>query len=91
MSNRKRRAGRRRRLDSLRRNHAFEPTRLELDGQSYVTIPLPSPGDGVITGIPALEHHFIYRPPFLLSIDADYMMKQIKPRIAIREGWRFVY
>jgi|SRR5215467_284607 len=92
MSNRKRRAARRRRLESLRRHHhTFEPTRLELDGQSYVTIPLPSPGDGVVTGVPALEHHFIYRPPFLLSIDADYVMKQIKPRIAIREGWRFVY
>ena len=91
MSNKKRRAARRRRLDLLRRNHTFEPRRLELQGEVYVTTPLPSPGDGVVTGIPALEHHFIYRPPFLLSIDADYMMKQIKPRIQIREGWRFVY
>jgi len=91
LANSKRRAARRRRLDSLRRHHTFEPTRLELDGQSYVTIPLPSTADGVVTGIPALEHHFIYRPPFLLSIDADHVMKQIKPRIAIREGWRFVY
>ena len=91
MSNSKKRAVRRRRLDSLRRRPEFQPTRLELDGEVYVTTPLPSPSDGVITAIPAIEQQFIYRPPFLLSIDADYMMKQIKPRIAIREGWRFVY
>jgi hypothetical protein len=91
MSNSKRRALRRRRLESLRRHHTFEPRRLELQGEVYVTTPLPSPSDGVTTAIPAIEQQFIYRPPFLLSIDADYMMKQIKPRIAIREGWRFVY
>jgi hypothetical protein len=64
---------------------------MELDGEVYVTIPLPSTGDGVTTTIPAIERQFIYRPPFLLSIDADYKMRQIQPRICIREGWRFVY
>jgi hypothetical protein len=62
-----------------------------LHGAAYETIPLPATGDGVTTTIPAIEQQFIYRPPFLLSIDADYKMRQIQPRIAIREGWRFVY
>jgi hypothetical protein len=75
----------------LRRKYVFEPREITLEGEDYVTIPLPAPGDGVTTTIPAIEHQFIYRPPFLLSIDADYKMKQIQPRIAIREGWRFVY
>src|SRR5262249_27492157 len=91
LSNRRRRRIRQRRIEALRRVYTFEPRTMELDGDVYVTIPLPSPGDGVTTTMPGLERQFIYRPPFLLSIDADYMMKQIKPRIAIREGWRFVY
>jgi len=91
LSNCRRRRIKRRRIEALRRVYTFEPERIEIEGHVYVTTPLPPPGDGVTTTIPGLERHFIYRPPFLLSIDADYMMKQIKPRIAIREGWRFVY
>jgi len=75
----------------MRRTHTFESRLVELAGQLFVTLPLPEPGDGVASTMPGLEQQFIYRPPFLLSIDADFKMKRIEPRIAIREGWRFVY
>ena len=43
------------------------------------------------TNTAAVERAFLYKEPTLKSMDADYKMRQLQPRISIREGWRFVY
>jgi len=62
-----------------------------IDGAAYEVVPILWTGNSATTMTELIEREFIFQPPFLEAVDADFKMRELMPRVSIRDGWRFIY
>jgi hypothetical protein len=78
--------GSRRRIEVEKSGARLFDRRRVIDGVPYIAVPPPETGKSATTMTEMIERQFIFQPPFLESIDADYKIKVLKPRVSIRDG-----